>query len=680
MVDWGDSVLPTVDQIRSIGEYGTPPTVTGLDYIDSSYTHKLHAGGSIAFSIDATSAIAHGHDPNDLRIIIRVPGVDNETCDNDAVVDYPVLTFQHVGELGIYGPEDPLTNSSWAGSNGATTPDEDGTFTVTDTDGRLTLDIPCNFSWLLDDVPNQNFPTGMPGMPTIAYYHRSDLYREYDGQLGQDGTTVYHIPAEGIWCWRGFSTLKIPITGCSGRTMTMRLNVRTHSHVDTHVTDSTRQEDYEHSYSDTWYTFTAVAGESDVVFALAIEAVTSDPDLEQVMTVEFYGFPVGALQLGEPKLGPDPVASRILIKSFEGTDFFDTESDPEWPHAVYQEGGFSAIVSPTYTYALIDNAEDNAGHDNQAELTVRNFDYREGAMSGLDLTVAWSLSAIAGLLDDVCNAWSCSVDETEFDTMTLDDEDPANRLTSLYAFDVAYPDCEIVDADDRENKPLIQGEGGALNCSIRCGSWSIAPGILYAIRTDKVIGGAAHGLARTNNALVRSYEDAFTIWRKPKDAADTEWEVVESGIDVDNTGMWNSSNLQEYNPDDEERWDYAVDLEGKSSPPSYDLGHAYLREYCAVSPYLLRLIDLYLHITQFGFCYRIYHYDDAIRIKPSYGLQSLQDPVTVAATSEDDGDVVSVYGWSEKQKLIVGAQFDGGNERMWVSLNGHLGPFTELGV
>lgn len=593
MADWGDSILLTVEEIRALGQYATPPSITGLDYTDTDYQHLLHAGGALSFSLDEGSAEDEGHDPEDLRIILRVPGIDQETCDLDAEVDWPGLNFAHAERVGIYGPEPALAHDDWVGSSGATSPTSAGEFTVSGASAALTLAIPSGYGSRLDEIPAQNFPTGMPGLPEMGYYHRADVWREYDGELGQDGNP-YSVPAEGVYCWRGFSYLEVPLSGCNGQAMTLSITARQHSITDNHLSDSTRQEDAEHSYSEIVRTVRAVAGSTSVVFPLALTDQESDPDYEEVTEIVLSGFATGDLVIGEPELTADETAGTVLVKVFEGKE--------------YQEGGFSAVVSPSHKFALMDDAEGNSGHDTQTEKTVRLFDYVEGAISGDDLTTAFSLASMAGILHNVCDAWECTVNQTALDGATLDEDD--SRLSTCWGFDACHPDCVTVDADDRTYRPLIQGAPGTLNCSLRCGTWNIVGGVLNAVRTDMVVGGAAHGLVRNGNELRRSIVDALTIWRRENNGGDGDWEKHQTGIDVDAYGMWHSGNLQEFNPADDLRWQYGISRAG-ASKPFVLLGGAYLREYSTGPVTLIIISPKQPHLCE-GYISDLYHvYHDA---------------------------------------------------------------------
>lgn len=559
---WGDSILLTVDQIRGIGKYSTPPGVTGLSYTDSDYQHVLHSGAALAFTMDEDSAVAHGHDPDDLEILLRVPGVDQTTCDLDAVVDWPGLNFTHVGRADLYGPEPALTHEDWVGSGGASSPTSTGEFTVSSDGAELTLALPSGFGDRLDEVPQRNFPTGMAGLPEMGYYHRADVWREYDGELGQDGHP-YSVPAEARYCWRGFSHLEVPITGCSGRELGLELHVRRHRVTENHKSDSTRQEEAEHSADQVVLKTRATADATKVVFMIAMTDAETDPDYEDVEQITLSGLPVGNLRIGEPVLTEDPVRSRTVVKVFEGKD--------------YQEGGFSAVVSPSHKYALVDYDEGNGGHDTQAEKTVRMFDYVVGASSGYDLTTAFSLASMAGILNNVCDAWQCSVNQTALDAATLDED--SNRLTSCWSFNICHPDCVTVGLANRRHRPLLQGVGGTLNCALRCRSWGIASGVLYAVRTDTVIGGAAQGLARSGYTLLRSLADAVVVWQRPNGGG--AWSVVQTGVDVDAYGNWHTDSLEEFNPADGLRWEYGISKWGATGP-DFSIGYAYVRE--TVSP------------------------------------------------------------------------------------------------
>lgn len=56
--DPGTTIYPTVAEIRAIGQYSTPPGVTGLDYEDTDYEHQLWTP-PLSFAINAASARAH---------------------------------------------------------------------------------------------------------------------------------------------------------------------------------------------------------------------------------------------------------------------------------------------------------------------------------------------------------------------------------------------------------------------------------------------------------------------------------------------------------------------------------------------------------------------------------------------------------------------------------------------
>jgi len=56
--DPGDTLYPTVDEIRAIGQYSTPPGMVGLPYIDTDYEHQLWTP-PLSFAINAESARAH---------------------------------------------------------------------------------------------------------------------------------------------------------------------------------------------------------------------------------------------------------------------------------------------------------------------------------------------------------------------------------------------------------------------------------------------------------------------------------------------------------------------------------------------------------------------------------------------------------------------------------------------
>jgi len=646
MASPGDKVYPTVQQLRAVGAYvQTAGLVTGMSYRDTADQYDLLSSWSLKFTLTTESLEAGGYDPDDTSIEQRVPGVDQTSCTETATVDWAGLQFGIEGDTSIYGPEPALDHTDWVGASGVTSPDSGGNFTVSDGTGTLTLTIPSNYGDLCDDIPNQNLPTGMPGCPQITWYHRADLWRSYDGEDDQQSPPQpYSIPAEGVYCWRGFPCLRLRVIAPAASLLTVTITGKTHSHTDIHKSDSTRQTDYVHTTSSFTYRYKVwvEAGTDTGTIYLQLAADTSDnpvtdPDLEQVETVQITGFAEGAWKwAADPYLSADPVASRIRIKAFEG---------PEYRH-----GGVSAVNSPEYKFSLMDTTEDNYGHDNRVEYTVRYFDYVVGATSGLDLTVAETLQSYAKHLHRVCDAWTCSMNTTAYEDACKDNETPQNTLTTCWGFDICHEDP----SDPDDPLPLLQNVGTTLNCSISCGTWAIATGIRYLIRTDKVLDSNGHGVAYYNlRRPARSVQNIVQVWRPPSGA--TTWAADGSPVDVDAYALWDSDSREEFNAGDGYRWEFGISVAGEAEA-SETLGELPVREYVGKAIRLPqpdeRGVDMFRHPAG-NVTWTVWIDGDDIKIaETSNGITTLATPVTI----DGSGDYDAVSAETDGSTIIVDAR------------------------
>jgi len=576
----GDKVYPTVKQLRDLGSYIDPPTVTGLDYRDPDDSYRLLTSNVLSFGLTEESVehyvATYGHETDDLTIELRVPGLDATTCDANPDWDGGI-NISHPTARGVYGPEPALDHTDWSGSGGVSSPNAGGDFTVTG-NGSLTLTFPSNYGSRLDAVPDENFPDGMPGIPDIAFYHRADKWREYDGEADQSGGT-WSEPAEARYCGRGWPCLRLPFPEGADSTLTVTLTYLTHSYTDNHHTDSTRQTECVHTSQQHTATYSVDyrSADGEVYVYLAAPEEGGEPDLEQVTQIAISGFVNGTWRLEEPGWALDPsedITTHTVVKAFEGPD--------------YRDGGLSAAVDSVCHTALMDTTEDNGGHDNVHETsTVRTFDYRVGATSGLDFTVAYSLGQQASRINSVCDAWDASLNSALLDTKTLDEE--SARLTNGYAFDI----CAPLDA----GTPLLQSaDSGSLNVALRCGSWQIVRGIKYKLWPDKIIGGALHGQL-VSGATLRRTTDGPNVDRYTGSA----WETVEQ-ITSNAAGYWKSGNLEvtrTYTPS-QAFWQYRVGSTSGLYVRAREYSYVTASVLRALWPHLVEGVHSRLYLTYAG--------------------------------------------------------------------------------
>lgn len=559
----GDTVYPTAQEIREIGTFVNLAGVTGLDFRDAADSHKLITSSAQAFTVTEESiefyADLYGHDPVDRAVILRAPGVDQTTCDLAAKVDYAMLKVAHRMGAGVFGPvgDKAVVLDDMVGTGDVASPDAGGGFAVTG-DGTLYVDLPSNYETRLAAIPDENFPDGMPGCPDMTFYHKAGVWRDYDGEADQS-EGVWSEGAESIYCARGYPCLRFDMEGPEATTLTVTLTGKTFTHTDNHLTDSTRQTRYAKDATAFSYTYTVDydPAEAYAYAYLAVPSEARDPDLEVVERITIEGFGNGNWRIAEPWWTADPaVTTPATIKRFEG------------PVAAYTDGGITAAVGSVSRAALCDTGEGNGGHDNTVEtLTLRNFDYVIGTGEApVDLTTAYTLAQTASRITNCCDAWTASVDETEYDAATEDEDE--SRLSAMYSFSACAREDAAV--------PLLEAANNACNASLRCGKWTIATGILYAIRPDMVIGGMAQGpMVDSDGALARE-KMGRPIWRR-KAGSEDRWERWDKPR-TDDGGYYRSKSGEVYAEQDPAAvlWDYAAEVGATMTSAGRMAGREYL--------------------------------------------------------------------------------------------------------
>ena len=62
--------------------------------------------------------------------------------------------------------------------------------------GVLYLNIPSNYPEVIDEIPGQDLPVGMGGAPGVYQYHKTNMWRSYNGSARPGGGT-FTSAAEG---------------------------------------------------------------------------------------------------------------------------------------------------------------------------------------------------------------------------------------------------------------------------------------------------------------------------------------------------------------------------------------------------------------------------------------------------------------------------------------------------
>lgn len=513
MADIGDKVYPTLAQLRQVAYVQSAGLVTvdggSPDYDNPDRGVTFLTSYSLYFDVTEESAIRLGMHNIDRYMAQRIPGVDATSCDEDGKIDYPALLVTLRNRIGLYGPTDALDHTSWVGANGVSSPDSGGDFTVSG-NGSLTLTLACNYDVRLGLVASGSAPEGPP---YVYMRRRANIY--YASEAVD----------ESPYCWLGWGRVLLVLTAPSACTIDVEVRYRTYTFSDNHLSDSTRTTEF--SFVATEHTATysvAIASgsnENPVVLVLPDEA--GYPLLERVVSIKLSGLADGSWTVGEPLLanddeGLDAQSTRLILKTFEGLE------DPDG--GVYRHGGVS--LHRDSSFEVYDANEDNDGHWNQHEKTVRFFDYRVGAVSGLDLTTVFDLDTLATLMSDTSEVYDVSVDTDVTDAMTKDDETPQDVLTGLYAFNACYPDPEDND------HPLLETIVDAANISLRGRTWAMATAIRYRFRTDAVREGRGHGVVESDGELWRQVNTGLFRWRRET----TEEPVCMGPVYADLCGHW----------------------------------------------------------------------------------------------------------------------------------------------
>ena len=554
MASAGDTVYPTVAELAGLGTW-VSQSITGLDF-PAGYKHQLLSSGSLSLSITEASAKAAGHAIEDLSIEIQAPPVSATDC--KSTFTFAGLDLSHRNNVGLYGPHPAHTHTDWVGSDGAGNPDSGGAFTVTGGPGTIALELDSGFATRLGQAAEQDFPAGMPGIPQLYWHHKADLWHEYDGEPGVTSGDPYSCPPEAVYCWRGWGWLLTRLDVPEDCTVTLTVTGKSYSFSDPHCTGSARQTDFEYTgtaFSHT-YSQAVTAGDQYVYWCVANPTTEALVDLEVVETVTLSGLAAGNWTLYEPKLVLDPseaVTEHAVIKAFEAPC---QGGDENHAGGGYRKGGFSAHVDAAFYKALFWGDEQNA---NVAEKCGGMFDLTLSANYEIDNTTAFSLSGLCDLITNCCDAWTCATNSA-YTAATTDSD---SNTISTWAFDVV---------------PLEQSvDAGKASCSFRCGTWSIAKGIVCKLVTDKYIGGALHGLAHDGATLKRSGAYADVYRRYPTNGT---WSIADNDVVAEATGHWCSDSLTEvyeYDGDTPHYYRYGACLTTGTAPSS-DVARAPVRE------------------------------------------------------------------------------------------------------
>lgn len=619
-------MYPTCEELRALGTWvQIAGLVTGMNYRDPDDQYDLLGSATMALAITAESARELPILDHDLSVELRVPGVDNTSCGSGATVDYAMVSLAHRNNVGVYGPTPAHDHTDWTGTGGVTAPDVDGDFSVTGA-GALTLLPASDYDGRLGRVPGMTAPEGAP---MVYWYRRADHYYPEDGD------------PEAVYCWLGWAWLSIPLTAPEACTLTLTVVGRRYTHSDTHVSDSTRQEDYEFSTTDTTYTYSVdvEAGAQTALVNLIGPEQDEHPIFERVVSVVLSGFAAGDWVIGEPTLVLQAGAnSHCAVKSFEGYE--------------YHKGGFSCHVDSAFEYGAGDS-----DHGNLQEWTVPFFDYVEGATSGFDLTAAWSLESLASILQATSDAFTCALNTSEHEAATKDDEDPPNQL-STYSFDL----CDPLPSD------LEQGaDGTTLNASLRCGSWTIVAGIVYCLRTDKVVDGRAHGRVSDVDGSIILSAGALGTYLWKREAGTATWTLVQELVG-DEHGHWTSESLPEvhhYDGTTEVRWQYGL---GATAETVTALGFVYTREWLATSILTGTPAEPYIDVDECGLTWLVTESDGALRV---YYRDARETPpqVAVARPTTSDGYERPSIAVRGGQLLVAATETAAGNTVLWSSLD-----------
>lgn len=506
----GSTVYPTVAQIRAIGTWvQSSGLITGMTLRESEDQYDLRTGPNLTFLITSTSLKEQHMVPTDTEIVLRVPPINKSTC--HANPDWAGVDISHRDNVGVYGPSAALAHDDWTGSGSVGTANGAGAFTVTGT-GKLELTIPTNYEWQLGKVATGS---AAAAPPIIYMTRRADHWY-----------TSMAVPVpEGVYCWLGWERLHIPITcPVASDTLTATAYFRTYTFTDNHLSDSSRPSTFAYVATDrsAIYTIPVVTGAQSAPVTLVAPNTLAYPFFERVESLELRGFDSGNWVIGEPELVlVSGMATHARIKTFEGYE--------------YQDGGMSVHADASYEY--YDANESNAGHANFAELTMRYFDYVQGAGTGLDLTTARQLDSWCNLANVIGDAFDVSVDTAAFSAALIDSASPSTQLSPAWGFDLCHP------YSASPPTPLEQGvDDGAGNCGIRATTWAMVVGTKYKVMTDAIRGGRYHGRALTAASQLDPSQGGIQMFQKLPGGS---WTPFGSQLTADEHGHWDSGDLPE---------------------------------------------------------------------------------------------------------------------------------------
>jgi hypothetical protein len=332
-----------------------------------------------------------------------------------------------------------------------------------------------------------------------------------------------------------------PPPGAAGEVAQIVLEIDYHSsevHSDPHVSDSTRQTDYEYSLGPL-HTRTFIkqvprdaALATDVCFDLG---PCQPMFIVKALRLKFGA--IGAWIIGQPMLKLDTgdtlaereaVSPHCYVKEFE--------------HYRYAQGGISAVVDGVISGSM-EWPDHNHGNTIERK-TGGHFDNVVGATSGIDLTSAASLGTYAGWMQKSSDAWNAMVNSGPELAAT---SDGTNTLKTLSAYDLLPVNC-------------LTADSAGMDVAIRVGTFTAAPGIHYTFHAEKITGGAAHGCL-----FVDAGREASAFADLLRRIPGEDWAIIEEGLNTDGHGYWATGDMRVYAFDEDGvgvLYDYALERNG----------------------------------------------------------------------------------------------------------------------
>ena len=498
---------------------------------DSMIALGLEVGDEGASQQADTVTLSFGHDG---RLVIDGWFV-SATSRSSSPYRTDIATLVHRNGVGVYGPGPALANTSWVG-DGVTTPDSAGYCTVERAGGTLRLDIPSNYIARQGKVGG----TGQIAVPT-AYTNR-----QADSQLGNGSPAEGY---EGVYDWRGWGYLRQGFNTPAACTITVAIEYRDDEvFTDNHLSDSTRQTEYEYSAGDTrtFTTYTPVSSGTNRTAMFDLCNPGHCFALVSRLTLTFDT--VGAYKIGEPTLT---------------LDIGDTQSTPAraavTPHAYvkhfenfrYREGGVSAVVDGVYQRSLW-WPDNYSVYANQLEAeTGGMYVVVIGATSGFDLTTCYPLESYLSLMELSGDAWTAAYSSAAADDATKDGD--GNTLCILSAWDLKQRVPEDGEVDAVTGLPV----------AIRVGQWTAARGMQYTWTSRHVVKGRIHGwVTDTGGRRSRNTSPAGTVYRRLLGGG--EYSEGVGSVESDGHGYFASDSLAIIDAN-QALYDYAVQWAGEDT-------------------------------------------------------------------------------------------------------------------